>query len=250
MQGQTEAVVTTDAVKGAFEYKYLDNELVPLKTPVGENIMLNGRRGYDLTQDCDLGAWVDSHLVGAACYGNENLVPSFCSEYIKVTGREVMAVHIARGSSTIEMWLPGTPRYDIIVKKSLAAIKKAKAVDNVFFVWLQGESNAITSTPKEQYKKMIELLCDALKKDIGINKFGVIRVGRFTNDARDDEIILAQDEVCSQNPDFLMLTDIATTLNTQTEHMNPYCKGHYSAKGMVVLGTAAGKTLGEFVKTE
>ena len=45
-----------------------------------------------------------------------------------------------------------------------------------------------------------------------------------------------------------MLTEIATELNEQEEYMNPYVKGHYSAKGLEKLGYEAGKSLGNFVR--
>ena len=80
---------------------------------------------------------------------------------------------------------------------------------------------------------------------MGINLFGIIRVGRFTNDDRDLEIISAQDEICREDEDFVILTDIATELNQKDEYMNPNIKGHYNAKGLELLGNAAAKTLGK-----
>ena len=75
-------------------------------------------------------------------------------------------------------------------------------------------------------------------------------MGRFTNDERDLEIISAQTEVCAENSDFLMLTEIATELNAQNEYMNPFVSGHYSAKGLEKLSIDAGNTLGIFVKNK
>ena len=188
---------------------------------------------------------------GASCYKHTNMVPSFCRVYTQLTGQNVLAVHIAKGSTVINDWLPNSKGYDILVRKSLAAIKKAASqekINHIFFVWLQGESDAIEGNSKEYYKQKITQLCSALKEDIGIHKFGIIRVGRFVNDRRDDEIISAQDEVCRENPDFLMLTDIATELNKRPEDMSPKVKGHYSARGLEKLGQAAGESLGVFAR--
>ena len=115
--------------------------------------------------------------------------------------------------------------------------------ERIFFVWLQGESDAISGMTKEDYKAAMHVLCDALKADLGIDLFGIIRVGRFTNDARDLEIIAAQDEMCREDKSFVMLTDIATELNQNPEYMNPRVKGHYSAKGLELLGSMAAETL-------
>lgn len=249
MQGQSECLSNTEPVPGAYEYKFLTDTIVSLKNPVGEDIRSDLSEGYPLTKTTDLGAWVDDHIAGSACYGHDNLVPAFCDAYIAETKREVLAVHVAKGSTEIAWWLPGGQSYELLMKKTNAAKKKADA-QRVFFVWLQGESDAIDANTKSYYKERLIVLCEALKKDIGIEKFGIIRVGRFTNDHRDDEIIAAQDEICRENTDFLMLTTIATELNQQPQYMNPFVKGHYSAKGLELLGVSGGKALGEFVAHE
>jgi len=94
------------------------------------------------------------------------------------------------------------------------------------------------------------MLCDALKADLGVDLFGIIRVGRFTNDDRDLEIISAQDEICREDENYVMLTDIATELNQQKEYMNPHVRGHYSAKGLEQLGSTAAETLGKIKSKE
>jgi hypothetical protein len=249
MQGQSEASICKDEIKNAFEYKFLGDILAPLCDPVGENIKADGGEGYPFYDGIKLSDWLNDHLVGSSCYGNTNLVPEFCRVYCEKTENTAIAVHAAKGSTKIDYWLPGTAAYSLLVKKAKAAIKKAKEsylVRGIYFVWLQGESDAIARNTKEYYKEKINLLCDALKKDVGIDKFGVIRVGRFTKDERDLEIIAAQDEVCRESNDFLMLTDIATELNTIEKYMNPFVGGHYSAEGLKKLGHEAGTTLGEY----
>ena len=183
-----------------------------------------------------------SHVAGAACYGHTNLVPEFCRTYTKLTGRKVLAVHAAKGSTTIAQWLPGTPGYAFLSQKARNGVQKVHP-ERIFFVWLQGESDAVAGVRKQDYKAALRILCDALKADVGISLFGIIRVGRFTGDDRDAEIIAAQDEICRENHDFWMLTDIATVLNTQREAMHPHIKGHYSAKGLELLGREAARNL-------
>ena len=248
MQGQSETLSEHDIVKDAYEYKWLTDELVPLQNPVGENITYSMEQGYDVMQNTNIPAWRDEHVFGAACYGNTNLVPSFCRIYTEITKRQVLAVHAAKGSTRISEWLPEAPIYDVLIRKARGAIQKVNP-ERTFFVWLQGESDAIASVAKDDYKADLHVLCDALKADLGINLFGIIRVGRFTNDDRDLEIISAQDEICREDEDFVMLTDIATELNQKNEYMNPNIKGHYNAKGLELLGNAAAKTLGKIELT-
>lgn len=248
MQGQTECLTDETEVEGAWEYHYLSDALVPLKNPVGENIRYDKKQGEAVTPDTDQAGWLNAHVLGGACYGHTNMVPAFCRSYLEITGRNMVAVHAAKGSTEITDWLPGTAGYDMLVEKSTAAICKTRELyetGHIFFVWLQGESDAIAARSGEDYKEKMILLGESLKQSVGIEKFCVIRVGRFTQDDRDLEIINAQDEVCQEHPDFLMLTRIATELNEQPEYMNPYVGGHYSAKGLERLGEESGKTLGE-----
>lgn len=247
MQGQTECLSENNVVAGAFEYKYLDDDIVPLKNPVGENITFGGEVGFYFMPDTSIACWLDTHVLGAACYGHTNLVPEFCRSYIAETGNKVLAVHAAKGSTTIAQWMPNTPGYNMLKCKVLAAKSKAAEldfVDHIYFVWLQGESDAIAGNSKTYYKSQITTLADALKEDLGIDKFTIIRVGHFTNDERDLEIIAAQDEICKEHHDFLMLTEMAVKLNAVSEYMNPNVAGHYSAKGLEKLGADAGKALG------
>ena len=111
-------------------------------------------------------------------------------------------------------------------------------------MWLQGESDAIISKPRDKYIEELSQVNAGFKAEFGLEKIGIIRVGRFTCDQRDLEIMAAQDEICKNDPDFLMLTDIAADLYNDPESMNPFVGGHFSAFGLEKLGKAAGKTLG------
>ena len=247
MQGQSERLSENEAVHNAFEYKWLTDEISPLRNPVGENITYAMEKGEQVTPETDLLSWINNHALGAACYGHTNLVPSFCRTYTELTGRAVVAVHAAKGSTKISDWLVGTPIYRALIQKARGAIQKVNP-SRIFFVWLQGESDALAGTSKETYKTAWKTLCKALKNDVGIEHFGIIRVGRFTNDERDLEIIAAQDEVCSENEAFSMLTTIATELNTQSDCMHPRIRGHYSATGLEQLGQSAAEGLCDLFK--
>lgn len=224
MQGESESL-TRGITEEAYEYKYLDDSIVELQNPVGENIRYDGTAGRVYQESDDF--WVSEHVLGGACFGNTNLVPKFCEYYREQTQTKVLAVHVAKGSTQIKDWLPETDGYEMLVKKASAAI---------------------TYKTTAYYKENITILNDTLKKELGIEKFGIIRVGRFVNDERDDRIITAQDEICEENDDFLMLTTIATDLNTKPEHMNPTHPGHFGTKGLELLGEKAGETLGKYAK--
>ncbi|MBO4325959.1 MAG: hypothetical protein J5950_01660 [Clostridia bacterium] len=252
MQGQTEKLVVREPGENMLEYRMLTDELLPLKDPAGEDIRPDGTRGVPYSEELG-GKWHEINVLGSAVFGSTTLLPSFCKAYTEETGRKCVAVHAAKGSTDIDYWLPGTPGFSAILRKANAAKAKLAASGltpgRIFTVWLQGESDAIESKPKNVYKDMIACLAAALKTDPGIEKFGIIRVGRFTCDARDTEIIEAQDEICAENRDFIMLTTLATALYDDPASMNPFVGGHFSAHGLERLGTAAGLALGQYVNT-
>ena len=250
MQGQTECLSDSSVVEHAWEYRWLSDTLVPLCNPVGEDITYDKKEGFRVTPGMSGDVWRAQHVLGAACYGHTNMVPKFCESYHKETGADVVAVHAAKGATIVGQWLSGTPGYEMLVEKALGAISQVRQTaepGHIYFVWLQGESDACDSRTKEEYKEQIRQLRAALEADLGIEKFGIIRVGRFANDERDLEIITAQDEVCDEDEGFVMLTTIATELNEIPEYMNPEVAGHYSAKGQEKLGEVAGKALGQML---
>lgn len=246
MQGQTECLSENERVENAFEYKFLTNELVPLQNPVGECIRYDGLEGQKYMHGINPYTWLEEHALGGACYGHTNLVPAFVRAYIKETGASVVAVHTAKGSTQASQWLPDTENYRVLKEKVQGAVKKASVefeIEHIYFVWLQGESDALSSNTKKNYKNQLREIFASLR-ELGVERFGIIRVGRFANDDRDLEIISAQDEICESDEFFVMLTKIAVELNEKEDMMNPQCAGHFSAKGLETLGTAAGKALG------
>ena len=124
-------------------------------------------------------------------------------------------------------------------------------------MWLQGESDMPAKTDAETYMRQVTTIKNALKKDLGLARFGIIRVGRFSSLAprsdvpledrvrADEAIMAAQDALCERDGDFLMLTRLADDLITgDGEYVNPNATGHFSALGLETLGQAASRALG------
>ncbi len=253
MQGVSECLSENIPVNNAWEYKYCSDELVPLRNPVGEDITYDGKKGFAYTfnekgwkdENAEkLSQWRTQTALGAACYGYTNLVPSFCREYLKGSEKKAVAIHVAKGSTQIVQWQDGSDIYKVMLQKVSKGIKKigVEQINKVYFIWLQGESDACMSVSKKEYLENLIKLKNSLKKDIGIDRFGIIKVGDFANDERDKEIQNAQEEVCKIDSDFVMLTTISNEL-LETGYVNPYHRGHYSAKGLEILGTSAGNAL-------
>lgn len=246
MEGEAERMPEDNSpVEGALEYRYLEDRLVPLKHPAGENISNDGkvfiprhRDGWGTTQSCALlSAWRK----------RTNPAPFFCKGYVKASGRNVIAVHAAKGATTIDYWQRGELGYEMLCKKAKRAIEMTNP-EHIYFVWLQGESDAIAKKSKDEYKKQMITLYESLHKDLGVEKFGNILVGRFTMEDSDFEIINAQKEVCREHDGFLMLTEITEEIFYIDKYMNPEAFGHYSVDGHELIGLLAGKKLGDYVR--
>ena len=240
MQGQTESLPEpNEAVEGAFEYRFADDALVTLRHPCGEFL------GDDL-------------LLGADS-GHGSMIPDFCREYVRVTNRRVTAIHAAKGGTAVCEWQKGSARYDLAVRKILAGIEKAREVEpigHIYLIWHQGESDAINRTSKEEYIRLLTKFKDDLKADVGIERFGVAKVGYFagvvfwlkdrTREAGklDDEIIMeAQEALCASDEDFVMLSRLCPELSLNEEYLSPFAPGHFNNKGQKLIGEDAARTL-------
>lgn len=242
MQGSTGEKCTEPQVDGAFEYKFLTNELLPLKNPVGE----------------DLGG----NVLARSALGNGSLVPFFCKEYARLTKKQVTAIHVAKGDTTIDSWQKGTERFELATKKILCGIEKVREnfpVEKIYFVWLQGESDAIKRTGTAAYERMLVAFKNALKEKVDFDKFAVIRQGYFSEFASwsegskeekrksDEEIMNAFELAAKKDDDFLILTRICAELSREQKWLNPKEFGpHYNNAAMKIIGTDAGARLAEY----
>lgn len=240
MQGQTESLPEcNEPVEKALEYRFETDLLIPVAHPIGEKLE-------------------DGLLLGASS-GYGSMIPDFCRAYTKATGRQVIAIHAARGNTTLSQWMKGTDRYACAVRKIRAGIEKAKTagtVDRIYYIWLQGESDAIERTGKTEYMRLLTQYKNDLKKDIGIQIFGIIKVGYFCATVRwltdrtkedakacDEAIMQAQEALVEEDSDFVLLTGICKTLSLDPQNINPFADGHYNNAAMTVIGTEAGTAL-------
>lgn len=170
MQGQSEALTDTRPVEHSYEYRFLSDSMVPLKNPVGEDITYNKTAGKAVTEKTDLGVWLKEHVAGSSCYGNTNLVPAFCKAYTEMDANRCACSAYGKGEhANSRLGTGNSGIFHDFWKKGKAAVLKAETqytVRHIFFVWLQGESDAIAGTPKSLYKEKIASLAAALEKDL------------------------------------------------------------------------------------
>ena len=248
MQGQSECLADNTSVPGAWEYRYLTDSLTPLCDPCGEDIRADGSAGYPYSPAAS--TWHADNVLGSACDGHTTLLPSFCRAYIRSSPDhpEVTAVHAAKGATDMTYWLPGTDGYRILTEKARCAQRKTGEIRKSAMIWLQGESDAILGVSSGDYCSMLSRFGHALRKDLGLTRFGIIRVGHFTGDEHDLAVMEAQDRLCREDSFFVMLTRAAadfTAMPQYAAYRNPYVGGHYSAAGLARLGELAGEALAE-----
>ena len=245
MQGSTGEKCTAPEQENCFEYKFLSNQLVPLKNPVGEDIGDNN----ELKES------------GKKC---GSLVPFFCGAYSKSAGKKVIAIHTAKGDTKLSEWLPDTERFDIAVNKISAGIEKVKEeyeIEKTFVVFLQGESNALIQTTTKEYLDMLKTFKNALKSRFDFEKFAIIRVGYFaefapwiklpvkTKRKADKAIMKAQEYAVKLDKDFIMITRMLKKLSRKKKYLNPKEYGpHYNNYAMQMIGKVAGTKLYKITK--
>ena len=233
MEGQTEAPPADRSdVPGCIEYKLLERKYVPLHHPAGEDV---------------------PPYLGGACFGNGSLLPDFCRRYHKFRSDvTVAAVHAAQGATTIDDWDPEKGLYQAAVGKLKAALEDApEPVEHIYYIWLQGESDAIRDLSEDEYYEKLIRFKNCLKRDCGIEKFGIIRVGYFTTPEKDERIMEAQERAVHEDPDFLLLTRITSQITENLlnpDFINQEYSGHYNNRAMTVVGKDAGETLGRYAK--
>ena len=98
---------------------------------------------------------------------------------------------------------------------------------------------------------MLTAFKNALKADLGIEAFGIIRVGYFAEacglPTEDDEAIIeAQERACAQDADFLMLSRLTASLSRDPAFINPCERGHYNNRAFRLLGQDAGEALARY----
>jgi hypothetical protein len=139
--------------------------------------------------------------------------------------------------------------------------KEGHTVGKIYYLWLQGESDAIGGTTGEAYAAMMTDFKNAMKAEIGFEVFGIIKVGYFCGTVSwmrpmidkesgllaDEAIMEAQERLVREDPDFVMLTRVCPAMSLDDKWINPFAEGHYNNAAMAVIGTEVGEALGEIL---
>lgn len=222
-------------LKDVYEYFYNEKIYKPLNHPTGEHI------GED--------------LLHTASDGNGSLLKDFCRAYQIIRPVKLMCASVAKGGSMLCEWEKGSERYNIAKEKMLETIacgKQIEKVDHIYYLWLQGESDAVYRTSEDEYYHRLIDYKNALKEDLNIEKFGIIRVGYFSKEDEkyDKAIFNAQERCVKDDKDFLMLTRVCEFLSKDKFFINPEHRGHYNNQALAIIGYCAGEYLSRYTQGE
>lgn len=214
----------------AYEYKLLTNSLTTVKHPFGEDI---------------------GDLLLQAHQGWGSLSPKFAESYYYTSGIPTLMIGASKGGTNLSEWSKvgvGANRYAKLVEKvnnaKIAANANGLTIKSKNLVWLQGESDGIINTTKEDYKQRFLVFWNNLKADCGLEKCFIIRVAKFF-EHNVIPIIQAQEELANENSDIIMVTRITGTFTGNPLYMQGI--DHYTNMGYDLLGTVAGKNIANYM---
>lgn len=219
--------------------------------------------------------------------GTYGYIPTFINAYHEVTGRKVCACFKSNGGTSMHNWFPyeldsngrettTIPTYYAVMKKTVNSSKSyleelGYTVGDVFIVWCQGENDAAylgsatssaycteygtTLKTDEQkiayYKAGFSRIVEKLKEDVNLSTAFIIRIGHKGNAVlRNEVIIQAQNELCRENPDCVMVSSVFAGAKYFIEEdgtMRDLMRSdhsHYLPEGYVRAGMEAGVNAG------
>lgn len=225
---------------------------------------------------------------GSSAYG---YIPAFINAYHSITGRKVCACFKSNGGTSIHYWFPfeldaegnETSKSSTYYPQMIAAINASKThlvthgyeLGEILMVWCQGENDAAylgndtvdsyctqygtTCKTDEQkiayYKKGLSRIAEKMKEDVGLTTIFNIRIGHSgSKKMRNQVIIEAQNQLCSENPDCVMVSTIMAGAKDFIEEDGTkrdlmIDASHYLPEGYLRAGMEAGINAGIYQKS-
>lgn len=225
---------------------------------------------------------------GSSAYG---YIPAFINAYYAVTGRKVCACFKSNGGTSIHYWFPfeldadgnETSKSSTYYPQMISAINSSKThltsygyeIGDVLMVWCQGENDAAylgndtannycteygtTCKTDEQkisyYKKGLSRIVQKMKEDVGLTTIFNMRIGHSgSKKMRNQVIIEAQNQLCRENPDCVMVSTIMAGAKDFIEEDGSkrdlmIDASHYLPEGYLRAGMEGGINAGIYQKS-
>ena len=225
---------------------------------------------------------------GSSAYG---YIPAFINAYHSITGRKVCACFKSNGGTSIHYWFPfeldaegnETSKASTYYPQMVTAINTSKThlassgyeLGDVLMVWCQGENDAAylgndaansycteygtTCKTDEQkiayYKKGLSRIIEKLREDVDLTTVFNMRIGHSgSKKMRNQVIIEAQNQLCSENPDCVMVSTIMAGAKDFIEEDGSkrdlmIDASHYLPEGYLRAGMEGGINAGIYQKS-
>lgn len=170
-----------------------------------------------------------------------SMVSAFVNSHYVIAKKPIIGVSASVGGTSISQWAPsGTLLPDAIsrLQDCLAFLSTNEyVVDNIYMVWCQGETDGDNGTTKENYKTRFLSIWEAMRNE-GVQRCFVVRIGQINVSGRSyDTIIEAQDELCKENDDIVMINTELYSFKDLGLMKDSF---HYYQEGYNRVGTHSG----------
>ena len=177
------------------------------------------------------------------------LASAFANAYYNETGIPIVATSTAVGGTSIGEW--SNSYYKNVVKSTKKTEKILKkqgiTIRHRYVVFFQGENDATYNISTAAYQQHLELMLKNIRSKTDIEKCLLIRIGKDLNDPTSyDRIAAAQTVTCMENPNFVMISTIASGLSDSYYQADGI---HYTQKGLNKIGKQAGTMAGKYANT-
>lgn len=184
-------------------------------------------------------------------YKTGGCVPAFVNAFWERTKIPIVAVSASEGGTDISKWQKNASggRYEDAVSRinACAAWLTANgyAILHKYIAWCQGETDGDIGTTATNYKTLLNAFFADMVTDCGIEKLLNIRIGQWngTPDGKYNTIINAQNDLCQNNDNFIMLTTVTATFKDRSMMKDTW---HYTQAAYNMMGEFAGNNFAEF----
>ena len=178
------------------------------------------------------------------------MITSIMKSYYRDRKVPIVGVSASYCGSGIDQWQPNTTFYNEAVRRANLAktwlINNGYVIDHILLVYCQGEHEGhIGKDTFNYWKPMIDNIVIGLKKDVGIEKCCMIRIGNVQGDNdKYTNMIEIQTKICKYYSDYILLTTKLSEMNDRGLMRTDY---HYVQSAYNEIGLDAGKDLAFYI---
>lgn len=178
-----------------------------------------------------------------------SMAAAFVNACYRETKRPIIAVSCAKGGSSINEWLPGTPYFADAADRFRSCMDYVKSqgitVRSTGLVWCQGCTDADNGMEKEEYKQKTRRFLEEFMK-LGVETVYFIQIGNHREEPdRYVPMQEAQQELAEEHGSIELVCQLFKTFRERGLMKDSF---HYKQEAYNLVGEAAGKATGLILK--